>query len=150
MCYCWHWEKCPTSEPIFTRYLWTDFLKILTRGKSLPTTCMYFCHWYLLVFGFLTCFMAFKYPPKWPMRSTPQLWTAKRVRGTPTSKMPSQSEKKTAPDSRKCLFGASVCWGWDSPSRRHCIIMLQAACCWLSLSWLQAWFVGVWPLLLQS
>ena len=50
------------------------------------------------------------------MSSTPQLQTAKCVRGAPTSKMPSQSEKKTEPGSRKCLFGASVCQGWDSPS----------------------------------
>ena len=41
--------------------------------------------------------------------STPQLRTAKRVRGTPSGKTPSQAEKKrpTAPVSRKCLFGGA-------------------------------------------
>ena len=41
--YCWYWEKCPTSEPIFTGDLQTDFLETLTKSNSIFTVD--FCLW---------------------------------------------------------------------------------------------------------
>ena len=61
--YCW---KSPTSGPIFTGDLWTDFLETLTKGNSLPSVSVNLCPWIPAGFWIPNCFLGLKKLKKLP------------------------------------------------------------------------------------
>ena len=126
---------------------WGSMEETLAKGNSLPTVI--FVHGSLLVLNSLNFFLGpFKKPPSDPWvahHNTEQLSVSEG--DPPAKRLPNW--RRDFPHLVLASARAALCKclsriGQSIPCEDIISFLLQAACCWLCLSRVQTWFVGVW------